>query len=91
MSIDHLYRNLAKHASAIAEVNATLARIEDCLTSATPPMNPPRKSLGWLNVTPQEPTDRGTFVVLHPTRAAADKMASMRRVACIEVFEGDGL
>jgi hypothetical protein len=75
----------------ISAVEATLARIEDCLTAEIPPMNPPRKSLGWLNVIPQELTNRGTFVVLHPTRAAADMMASMRRVACVEIFEGDGL
>lgn len=77
-------------AQRVGAIESTLARIEDCLTSAAP-MMPPRKSLGWLNVTPQEPTIRGTFVVLHPTRAAADMMASMRRVACVEIFEGDGL
>lgn len=77
-------------AQRVGAIESTLARIEDCLTSAAP-MMPPRKSLGWLNVTPQEPTIRGTFVVLHPTRAAADMTASMRRVACVEIFEGDGL
>lgn len=52
---------------------------------------PPRKSLGWINVIVNYPSIRGHFVVLHPTREQADKMASTSRIACVEIFEGEGL
>lgn len=56
---------------------------------------PPRKSLGWINVMPD---GGGSILVddrLSPTREHADLCAKMNRgatrIACIEVFEGDGL
>ena len=82
----------------VAAVEATLARIEDCLTAEKPLMGklvPERKSLGWVNT--MRLAD-GRLIVedsFSPTREHADICARMfhgaTRLACVEIFEGDGL
>lgn len=78
--------------SRLAAVEATLVRIEDMLTaeklrSIPDPM--PHKSLGWINIYSYGPG------MMHMSRADADmqlpRSRDERRLACVEIFEGDGL
>lgn len=68
-------------------------KVRNCTAGPTPPV--PRKSLGWVNVMPDS---GGSILVddrLSPTREHADLCARMNRgatrIACIEIFEGEGL
>lgn len=55
-------------------------------------INKPETVRGWLNVYPGIRTGSRTMV-LHPTRAVADELATDERVACVEFecTEGFGL
>jgi hypothetical protein len=44
-----------------------------------------RRSLGWINIY------RNRIIVWHESKATADEESATGRVACIEVFDGDGL
>ncbi|RIV20379.1 hypothetical protein DYU11_20220 [Fibrisoma montanum] len=46
----------------------------------------PARSLGWVNVYKYAETS-----AVHPTREKADSAALSNRLACVEIFEGDGL
>jgi uncharacterized coiled-coil protein SlyX len=51
----------------------------------------PRKSFGWVNVYSNETRRPGICSDVYATRADADRGCDPRRVACVEIFEGDGL
>ncbi len=51
-----------------------------------------RKSLGWINIYGSDSENGSGVVGFHETRDEADRCADKRdRLACIEIFEGDGL
>ena len=47
----------------------------------------PRKSIGWFNF--EAPF--GRTAIFYPDRMSADRCAGTSRLACVEIFEGDGL
>lgn len=104
--IDNMARSVIgefnKHADRMTTIEASIARLEDAFTAQKPPemmmvkaQAVERKSLGWVNVIED---GEGSMLVddrFSPTRDHADACARMapgrKRLACIEIFEGDGL